>query len=259
MPRCILTQNATGEILALWKSKLSQWLQFVAGEFHLTALQRTEQHDLTEPPRSWMHKAIWTWKNCCKAAILCWLSSYAYKTLLGRWMPRNTFALKPSRLVTTLKVFEMRRVSLLPSTCQHLRAPLTLLEKPKLRRCRFNWHWLLLQAPKSAGLPQLTCSTASQPLQRLQGWAQRQAGCAARRRHRAACRGSCWRTSRHIQGMEPPRANKHKVCWDTESTATTCRQPSTSRAIPHLWACRPVVSELAARKLKNILNICSAE
>lgn len=124
------------------------------------------------------------------------------------------------------------------SFAQHLSTPAgspTLLEKPKLGRCRFSCHWLLLQAPKSAGLPQLTCSTARQCLQRLQGWAHGKAGCAARRRNRAA---PAWEAltniPTHPAGMGASRAKKHRLCRNPKGTATTCRQPSTSRSTPDL-------------------------
>lgn len=119
------------------------------------------------------------------------------------------------------------------SFAQHLSTPagsLTLLEKPKLGKCQVNWHWLLLRAPKSAGLPQLTCSTPRQSLQRLQGWAQSKAGCAARRRHRSARRGSRWRTSRHIQLGWNPQGPINTTSAEIQSAL---QPPAGSPALPY--------------------------
>lgn len=148
------------------------------------------------------------------------------------------------------------------SFAQHLSTPagsLTLLEKPKLGRCCFNWHWLLLQAPKSAGLPQLTCSTPRQPLQRLRDELRARLGV----QHVAGTAvGVADNTSRHIQlGWNPPGPTN----TTSAELQSALQPPAGSPAPPYpfliLWAFRPVVSDskLATRKLKKILSICSAE
>lgn len=144
------------------------------------------------------------------------------------------------------------------SLAQHLSTPagsLPLLQTPKLGRCRCHCHCLPLQAPKSAGLPQLTCSTPRQPLQscrdelrarqavqHVAGTALRGVGGADEHPGTASWDGSLEGWTQHLL--------RHKVHCNHLQPALHCQIHSI------FWAFRPLVSdsEVATRKLKNILN-----
>lgn len=167
---------------------------------------------------------------------------------------KKHIALKPSRFAANVRVFEIRKVCLLPSTCQHLQAT--------FNRSFGTVETLKMAVHENHSSDIADCNTCSPSLHMLKEWDQSKTQRAAHCTNWIIPCGCCYQTLCFLSYslMGTLKAQEKNICWNTEvpcnhleevqSVSVALPYPFLNYLVTQLCALRPILpdSELATRK-----------